>query len=100
MLVVLPLVRADHVKAFEGDSATDTPNLDDLTGDSPLDRVIPEWMPALPARRTLVTGMRSFPFRDWQRTEGLPPVPGYNPIWDWQPLITETMRENGVTTRT
>ena len=30
------------------------------------DRVVPESMPALPVRRTLVTGMRSFPFRDWR----------------------------------
>ena len=55
-------------------------------------------MPALPVRRTLVTGMRSFPFRDWKRTEGLPAVPGYNPVWDWQPVMTETMRAGGVRT--
>ena len=47
-------------------------------------------MPALPVRRTLVTGMRSFPFRDWKRTEGLPAVPGYSPVWDWQPVMTES----------
>ena len=46
-------------------------------------------MPALPVRRTLVTGMRSFPFRDWRRTDGMPAVPGYNPVWDWQPVMTE-----------
>jgi arylsulfatase A-like enzyme len=99
VLVVLPLVRADHVNAFEGDSPADTPNLDDLAGDSlRFDRVIPESMPGLPARRTLITGMRSYPFRDWKRTEGLAPVPGFNPIWDWQPVITETLRDHGVTT--
>ena len=99
VLAVLPLVRADHVNAFEGDSPADTPNLDDLAGDSlRFDRVIPESMPGLPARRALITGMRSFPFRDWKRTEGLAPVPGFNPIWDWQPVVTETLRESGVTT--
>ena len=99
LLVVLPLVRADHVDAFEEGSGTDTPNIDDLTGDSlRFDRAIPEVMPALPVRRTLVTGMRSFPFRDWKRTDGLPAVPGYNPVWDWQPLMTETMRAGGVRT--
>ncbi len=99
VLVVLPLVRADHVNAFEGDSPADTPNLDDLAGDSlRFDRVIPESMPGLPARRALITGMRSYPFRDWKRTEGLAPVPGFNPIWDWQPVITETLRDNGVAT--
>ena len=99
LLVILPLVRADHVDAFEGDAGTDTPNLDELTGDSlRFDNAIPECMPALPVRRTLVTGMRSFPFRDWRRTDGLPAVPGYNPVWDWQPLMTETMRAGGVDT--
>jgi arylsulfatase A-like enzyme len=99
VLVVLPLVRNDHVNAFEGGSPTDTPNLDDLAGDSlRFDRMIPESMPGLPARRTLVTGMRSFPFRDWRRTEGMAAVPGYNPIWDWQPVITETLRGSGVST--
>ena len=99
VLVVLPLVRADHVKAFEGDSPADTPNLDDLAGDSlRFDRVIPESMPALPGRRALITGMRSYPFRDWKRTEGLAPVPGFNPIWDWQPVVTETLRDHGIAT--
>jgi arylsulfatase A-like enzyme len=100
MLVVLPLVRADYVKAFEGGSGTDTPNLEELTGNSlRFDRAIPECMPALPVRRTLVTGMRSFPFRAWRRTDGMPDVPGFNPVWDWQPVVTETMRLRGVRTR-
>jgi arylsulfatase A-like enzyme len=99
LVVVLPLVRADYVNAFEGGSGTDTPNLDELTGQSlRFDRAIPESMPALPVRRALVTGTRSFPFRDWKRTEGLSPVPGYSPIWDWQPVVTETVRSAGVTT--
>ena len=99
VLVVLPLVRASHVNAFEGDSPADTPNLDDLTGDSlRFDRAIPESMPALSVRRTLATGMRGFPFRDWRRTEGMPAVPGFNPVWDHQPLMTEVMRSAGVTT--
>jgi arylsulfatase A-like enzyme len=99
LLVVLPLVRADHVNAFEGGSGTNTPNLDELTGQSlRFDRAMPECMPSLPVRRTLVTGMRSFPFRDWRRTDGMPAVPGYNPVWDWQPVMTETMRASGVAT--
>ena len=42
--------------------------------------------------------MRSFPFRDWRRTDGMPAVPGCNPVWDWQPLMTEVMRAGGVKT--
>ena len=50
-------------------------------------------MPALPARRALLTGTRCYPFRSWRRTAGMPSVPGFNPIWDYQPVITETLRE-------
>ncbi|MGH2805179.1 MAG: hypothetical protein ACRDL4_19410, partial [Thermoleophilaceae bacterium] len=95
LLVVLPLIRNDYVD----DSGTSTPNIKELEGNSlRFDRVIPECMPALPVRRTLITGMRSFPFRDWEQTEGMPAVPGYNPVWDWQPVMTETMRAAGVET--
>ena len=78
---MLPLVRADYVNAFEsGGSGADTPNLDELTGNSlRFDRAIPECMPALPVRRTLLTGMRSFPFRDWRRTRGMPRAAGLQP---------------------
>ncbi len=99
VLVVLPLVRADHVKAFEGDSPADTPKLDALAEDSlRFDRAMPESMPALPNRRALITGTRAYPFRDWKRTDGLAPVPGFNPIWYHQPVLTETLRGNGVIT--
>ena len=97
LLVVLPLVRADHVGAFKDGEGADTPNLNDLTEDSlRFDRAIPECMPALPVRRTLITGMRSYPFRDWRRTGDMPAVPGYNPAWDWQPVMTEVMSAGGV----
>ncbi|MDX6587650.1 MAG: hypothetical protein QOI31_2123 [Solirubrobacterales bacterium] len=99
LLVVLPLVRADHVDAFEGGAPADTPNLNELTKSSlRFDRAIPESMPALSARRSLVTGMRAFPFRDWRRLEGFPAVPGFNPVWDHQPLLMEQTRGAGIET--
>ena len=99
LLVVLPLVRADHVDAFEGGAPAKTPNLNELTKKSlRFDRAIPESMPALPARRSLVTGMRAFPFRDWRRLEGFPAVPGFNPVWDYQPLLMEVTRAAGIET--
>jgi arylsulfatase A-like enzyme len=99
LLVVLPVVRASHVNAFDGDSPAITPNLDELTRDSlRFDRAIPESMPALPARRALITGMRAFPFRDWRRTDGMAAVPGFNAIYDHQPVVTEVMRTGGITT--
>lgn len=99
LLVVLPLVRADHVDAFEGGAPAKTPNLNELTKRSlRFDRAIPESMPALSARRALVTGMRAFPFRDWRRLEGFPSVPGFNPVWDHQPLLMEITRAAGIET--
>ena len=99
LLVVLPLVRADHVDAFEGNAPAKTPNLNELTKQSlRFDRAIPESMPALSARRSLVTGMRAFPFRDWRRLDGFPSVPGFNPVWDHQPLLMEITRAAGIET--
>jgi arylsulfatase A-like enzyme len=99
VVIVLPLVRASHVNAFEGGSPAKTPNLNDLTDNSlRFDRAIPESMPALSARRALVTGMRAFPFRDWRRLEGFPSVPGFNPVWDHQPVLMEVTRGAGVQT--
>ena len=99
LLVVLPLVRADHVDAFEGGSPAKTPNLNELTKKSlRFDRAIPESMPALSARRALVTGMRAFPFRDWRRLDGFPSVPGFTPVWGYQPLLMEVTRGAGIET--
>jgi arylsulfatase A-like enzyme len=99
VLIVLPLVRQDHVDAFEGGAPAKTPNLNDLAEASlRFDRATAESMPGLSARRALITGMRAFPFRDWRRTEGLAPVPGFTPIWDHQPVLTETLREHGIAT--
>ena len=99
VVVVLPLIRASHVDAFEGGAPADTPNLNELTKHSlRFDRALPESMPALSARRALVTGMRCFPLRDWRRLEGFPSVPGFNPVWDHQPLLMEVTRGAGVET--
>ena len=49
LLVVLPLVRADHVDAFEGGAPAKTPNLNDLTARC-ASTGHPESMPALSAR--------------------------------------------------
>ena len=99
VIVVLPLIRASHVGAFEDNPPAKTPNLNKLTKQSlRFTRAIPETMPAVSARRALVTGMRAFPFRDWRRPEGFASVPGFNPVWDYQPLLMEVTRQAGVET--
>jgi arylsulfatase A-like enzyme len=99
LIVVLPLIRASHVDAFEDGAPAKTPNLNHLTKKSlRFDRAIPETMPAVSTRRALVTGMRAFPFRDWHRLDGFPSVPGFNPVWDYQPLLMELTSQAGVET--
>ena len=49
----------------------DTPNLDALGKDSLAFKLaVPEAMPTGPARRGLLTGVRSFPFRNYVPTQG------------------------------
>ena len=55
-------------------------------------------MPTGCVRRALITGMRSFPFRNWQVTPKLPAEPGWNEIYPYQPMFTEVMSEAGVET--
>ena len=101
LLIVSSNTRADYVGAFEDSvDLADTPNLDELAKQSlRFEQAVPESMPSVPARRAILTGMRSFPFRDWERTDQMPPEPGWNPIVERrQPIVTEVMRSRDVTT--
>jgi hypothetical protein len=42
--------------------------------------------------------VRSYPFRDWTATPGVPPIPGWGKIYDFQPLLPELTAANGVET--
>jgi arylsulfatase A-like enzyme len=101
LLIVSSNTRSDFVGAYDHSvELAKTPNLDALADASLRFRhAVPEAMPGVPARRALLTGMRSYPFRDWRRTSGLPAEPGWNPIADHrQPIVTDVMRDAGVTT--
>lgn len=99
LLIVTDSTRQDYVGAYNRASLARTPNLDALTrGALRFDRAIPEAMPTGLVRRALLTGMRSFPNRDWMPTEGLPPEPGWTPILPHQPVLTEVLGNAGVTT--
>ena len=99
LLIVTDSTRADYLGAYNHVSRNKTPNLDALAKDSLLfDLAVPEAMPTGPARRALLTGQRSFPYRNWVPTPGLPIEPGWIPIPDWQPIVTEVMGEAGVET--
>ncbi len=103
LLIVASGVRADSIGAFDGafddNEVASTPNLDDLAGDAlRFERAVPEAMPAVIARRALVTGKRSFPYREWRRRDGFAAAPGWNPVYVRQPLITEVLEREGVST--
>lgn len=101
VLIMADRIRADALKSYDDvfDNSAHTPNLDALADDSLRFRyMVPEGLPAIPARRALLTGMRSYPFRDWQATAGVPAIPGWHKIWDYQPLMPELTKANGVET--
>ncbi len=58
----------------------------------------PEGMPTIPARRSIMSGRRVFPFRGWHRWPGLPPQPGWEPVGIDGEMWTVTLRKAGWTT--
>src|ERR671914_1571593 len=99
LLLISDSTRADYISHYNKDSLAKTPNIDALAGDSlTFTHAVPEAMPTGPARRSLLTGVRSFPYRNYVPTKGLPVGPGWIPIPDFQPIVTEVLGEAGVET--
>jgi arylsulfatase A-like enzyme len=99
VLIFSDSTRADYLGAYNPSARNKTPNLDALARDSLVfDLAVPEAMPTGPARRALLTGIRSFPYRNYVPTKGLPVGPGWIPIPDFQPIVTETLGKAGVET--
>jgi hypothetical protein len=82
LLLFTDSTRADYISFYNQDSLAKTPNIDALAKDSlAFTHAVPEAMPTGPARRALLTGVRSFPFpahtpnhlRSDQQTRALPP---------------------------
>ena len=55
-------------------------------------------MPTVAVRRALLTGTRSFPFRDWKVAPKLPQFPGWSPIPPYKRIFTEFLDEAGIET--
>ena len=45
-------------------------------------RAFPEAMPTVPARNSILSGRRMFPFRNWKDEQGLIAKPGWSPLKD------------------
>jgi arylsulfatase A-like enzyme len=102
VVIVADRLRSDYVGAYDDvfdDRHAKTPNIDELADQSLRFKYgVPDGMPGIPMRRGLLTGMRSYPFRDWRATPGVPAIPGWHKVWDFQPLLPELTAANGVNT--
>ncbi len=99
VLVNLDSLRRDHVGAY-GNRWIKTPNLDALAKESlRFTRPYPESIPTINARRSVYTGVRTWPFRGWvpQRGETFFPA-GWQRMPEDQTSMTETLAENGYET--
>jgi arylsulfatase A-like enzyme len=92
VLIVIDSLRADH--SF-GKRAR-TPNIDALARDGiRFTQTYPEAMPTVPARNSILSGRRYFPFRHWHDYPGLLDHPGWSPITDVRHAFTTMLRTSG-----
>ena len=89
VLIIVDTLRADH--AF-GNRAR-TPNIDALAREGiSFTRCFPEAMPTIPARRSILSGRRTFPFRGWHPYPGLIGEPGWAPLETLRTAFTTALR--------
>jgi arylsulfatase A-like enzyme len=95
LLLIVDSVRSDFVAAY-GAPQVQTPTIDALAAQGlRFSRFFPEAMPTVPARRTIMTGRRIFPFRHWKRAPDLGRGPGSAPIDDLGQLFTVHLKRAG-----
>jgi arylsulfatase A-like enzyme len=89
-------LRADHVGAY-GNDWIKTPTLDALAEESMVfTHAFPESLPTIPMRRSLHTGLRSWPFRNWTPEKGVGiPLQGWQRIPEEQVTLSETLFPQG-----
>jgi arylsulfatase A-like enzyme len=96
VVVIIDTLRKDHVGAY-GNNWIKTPNLDALSNESlRFTRAYPESIPSIPARRGIHTGLRSFPFRGWEKwSEDDVGLRGWQPIPRDQTTLAEILEDEG-----
>jgi arylsulfatase A-like enzyme len=95
VVVVMDSLRADHVY---GNRARTTAW--DRVGSQGVRflNAHPEAMPTIPARRSIMSGKRIFPYRGWHPYKDLPPQPGWEPVGSDGKMWTEVLQDKGWTT--
>jgi arylsulfatase A-like enzyme len=92
VLIVIDTLRTDHVYG----KRARTPNMDALARRGlSFSRCYPEAMPTVPARRSIMTGRRVFPFTGWRPYRGMIGEPGWAPIADPDLAFTSILRRAG-----
>lgn len=99
VLIVFDTLRKDHIGTY-GNSWIKTPNLDALAKESIIfENAHPESLPTIPFRRSTHTGIRTFPFEQYQPRKGeIVQAYGWEPIPESQTTISEILQRNGYTT--
>jgi arylsulfatase A-like enzyme len=99
ILIVTDSTRADYIGAYNPSTRARTPSLDALANSGlRFDYAVPEAMPTGLVRRTLLTGMRGFPNRDWVLSPPMPSEVGWTRILPHQPMLTEVLGNAGIST--
>jgi arylsulfatase A-like enzyme len=94
LVIVVDTLRADHVGAYGGRART--PAIDSLAqAGLRFTRFYPEAMATLPARRSIMTGRRVFPFWGWRRWPNLGNTPGWAPIQRVDATFTSALARAG-----
>jgi arylsulfatase A-like enzyme len=96
VVVVMDSLRVDHVYG----SRARTPTIDKVASQGlRFLNAYPEGLPTIPARRAIMAGRRTFPFRGWApRWDDLPPQPGWEPVGSDGEMWTQVLQRNGWTT--
>jgi arylsulfatase A-like enzyme len=95
LLLIIDSLRPDHVGAY-GSPQVQTPNVDSLARRGlRFNRAFPEAMVTIPARRSIFTCKRIFPFRNFVPNPELGRSPGWLPIDDTKHTFTTVLQNEG-----
>jgi arylsulfatase A-like enzyme len=95
LLVLVDTLRPDHVGAY-GFPEVKTPNIDAIVNRGVrFNRAFPEAMVTIPARRSMFTCKRIFPYRNFKPNLELGTSPGWLPIDDVEHTFTSELRRHG-----
>jgi arylsulfatase A-like enzyme len=92
LLVIVDSLRADAVY----DDWVRTPNMNALGRQGlRFTNAFPEAMPTVPARNSILSGKRVWPFRGWHDYRGLIQAPGWAPLRDVERALPSVLRRAG-----